>query len=196
MVDTQPQGEMAANTPNGWIIDDPAAYHFLNSQNPPRRGSFLHVLKADARTPQVLRYWAEGGGLIALGVVCGLIGPRVGMAWLVVLALGMAGAGGGVLFLWVRLFLAAVRNHRLGLLFRGEIRSLGAPILARGSSRADARLPDGQFILVAVRTALASELLLRHGSAEVLLLASPDQTWGHVIALRQAPEDGGGPGNR
>jgi hypothetical protein len=189
MPDTDPARELPPTSQDGWIIDNPDAYQFLVRHDPPRPGSFLQVLKLDARDSQVRRYWVTIGGLVGIGAVGLWIGSVTGTPWLMLPGFVAIGAGGGLLVLLIRLFLPAVRNQRLGHLLRGEIRSLGPPVLARGCSKTNALLSDGRSILVALSNTPATELLSRYGRAEVLLLASPDEKWGSVIAIRAVPAD-------
>jgi hypothetical protein len=192
MPDSQSSGEMMPNTPEGWTFDDPTDYQFLTSQDPPRRGSIFKVLKGDARSAQVRRYWITGLGLVGVGVASIWVGVGLDMSWhSVLLGLGLVAAifGGRVLLLWFGLFRSAVRTVRLGPLLRGEICSLGTPSLASGYSRTVAWLPDSRSVLVNVQNTLASELLEQYGRAEVLLLANQDETLGKVIAIRPVTGD-------
>ena len=84
----------------------------------------------------------------------------------------------------LRMFVAALRMYRDGPLLLGEIRSLGGRVLARGHRSARASVPGGRSILASVKTAVASPLLNVDGRAEVLVLASPDERTGCIIAIR------------
>jgi hypothetical protein len=175
-------------------VEEPADYEFLVGHDTPRPGSLLKALKADARSPQVLRYWAAGGGVLAIGLAAAWVGFQVGIELLTVAGFALAGAAAWWLAFLIRLFVAAVAKLRDGPLLLGEIRILRSATLARGYSTAIAWLPDGRHILVAVLAAPAAAVLARDGRAEVLILAAPDERHGVVVGIRAAAGNQAGPG--
>jgi hypothetical protein len=180
--------ELPSNAAEGWVVEDSAAYQFLVGHDPPRPGSFLRQLKADAQRGPARRCWATAGGTVGIGVAAAWLGAEAGGPLLALPGLALALVGGWWLTIMLRLFLAAVRTFRRGPLLRGEICALGPhPMGADGYSAAEARLADGRSLRVSVPTAPVAALLGRDGRVEVLLLAALDGRQGCVIGLRALP---------
>jgi hypothetical protein len=167
-----------------WDTEEPDLYHFLDTHDPPRPGCFLLGLKCDLRSWRALRFWGIALVATAIGIVTASVGIHRGSPWPVILGLPVAFYGARLLFVMVRLFRGMVRNLRHGPLLRGVVHSLMQPFAHTGSSAAEAQLPDGRSVLVAVNTAWASALLRPGVSAEVIILADPDETQGSVICMR------------
>jgi TM2 domain-containing membrane protein YozV len=191
MRDTRSSGESAANTPEGWFVEDTADYQVLVRNAPPRPGCFLRQMKADLRNRQVLRYWATGVGMSAVGLAFFWFDPKVGGMRLAFPGLALALIGTCWLGICLWLFLTTVRTVRRGPLLRGEIRSLKPHPLAVGHSTAEARLLDGRSVLVSVPSVPAAAFIDRYGQAEVLFLTAPDERQGSVIGIRVVARDRG-----
>ena len=175
-----------------WTIEDPDTYRFLTSRESPRSGSFPQALKVDIRSRRVIQYWAKGLGLFALGATGVYFGVKSDSWMRGVPGLYAAFMGGRVLYAMLRLFLAFVRQLRLGPVLRGRIPSLGRSSPIRGISMVHARLPDGRKLLVALEIAPALALLGGEAPAEVLILADPAETGGMVIGIRPISGDRAG----
>jgi hypothetical protein len=93
MKQKQAAGEFMADGPDGWAVVDPDEYHFFVNVDPPRPGSFLHLLKSDVRSWRVLLFWATGITFFTLGVVAVVAGMRVVWLWLALPGLVVAFAG-------------------------------------------------------------------------------------------------------
>jgi hypothetical protein len=128
------------------------------------------------------------GGVVAVWVIFGVVGES-GRPWVAVPALVATFFGARALTAIVWMFYGAVRNLRRGPVLRGEIHSLGPPSGCPGLSTADARLPDGRSIRLAVKADPVSAFLDRNGAAEILILANPDERQGCVIGIRPLARD-------
>ena len=73
-------------------------------------------------------------------------------------------------------------------LLAGAIETLGPHPVLRAYSTANARLPDGKMVPVALLTLPAQTMIDEHGGVEVLFLYDPRAEYSFVIGVRPMPK--------
>lgn len=149
----------------GWLTRDPDLYRWVMDNRPPRRFTYLEMLRRDIREPKLWLVWAQIAFWLALGVA----GIALGERKVPFLAFAM-----GAFLGWIYL-----------MLLRGTVHMMRHEVVRRGTALQARSLPRWwepeqvllQVITVEGKTARVSlgigeslSSFERHGAIEVLFL--------------------------
>jgi hypothetical protein len=158
-------------TAEGWVTDDAEQLRFFLDHPPPRPFGYLDQMKVDAGSRRALTFWAAGLGAITVGVAAG--------QWPLVIG-GLCVVGAYIRCLWL-----VVPGRRNAPVRTGVIQGWDPPGVVPRHVTADARLPDGVLVRVALHESGTGGGVAEHpGPAEVVFLYEPTTTYSLVLAVR------------
>jgi|SRR5579883_1531541 len=157
-------------TAEGWAVEDHTFFRLMTEHPPPRPYGYANQLWVDLRSWKPALLWIAAITLLVVGVTM--------RQWYLLLP------GAGLAAFYFRAVRGTVEYLREAPTAIGRIDGLsGHPILPDYST-AVAELADGRKVRVAVRTRLASWIVKRGQSAEVLILLDDRSEYCMTLAAR------------
>ena len=155
---------------DGWWVRDADRFQFFSRTPPPRPWGYLHQMKLDSSSWNVLAFWIGGAG--------GLVAGALGYPFFFLL-------GVIILLLYVKMLRDVVRGYRHSSVVVATVANLKKPHRVYPElSIADAQTQDGQIHPVVVDRASAERLMGANGSIKVAVLLNPNAECSDVIGIR------------